>query len=84
MKIRITDGDRDFGFTVPNALALNGITARIACNAASKHDPEIGQRLTPEALGRVFSELNRIKKEHGTWVLVEVEKATGEQIRISL
>ena len=84
MKIKITGSDRDFGITIPNGLVLNGITARIACNAASKHAPEVGQRFSPEVIGRIFSELNRIKKKHGTWVLVEMEKATGEKVDIIL
>jgi len=84
MKIKITGSDRSFSLTIPNGLVLNGITARIACNAASKHAPEDGQRLSPEAISRIFLELNRIKKKHGTWALVEVEKTTGEKIKILL
>lgn len=84
MKIKITGGGRDLGFTIPNALVLNGITARIACAAARKHAPEAGNTISADTIGKIFAELNRIKKKNGEWVLVEVKSAAGEQVEISI
>ena len=84
MKIRISDGQRGFHISIPNALALNHITARIVCSAARKHAPEAGDKLSPDALQAVFAELDRIKKKYGSWVLAEVESAKGTSIEITL
>lgn len=84
MKIRIQNGEQEHSIQVPNALLLNPVTARIAGKAAEKYAGKAMKAIPPQAMGAIFAELKRIRKRHGSWVLVEVHSANGEHIQIIL
>ncbi len=65
---------------LPTGLALNSLTACLAPSFFKKY----GLNLTRKQCLTLVKALNRYRKAHPEWVLVEVEDHKGEQIRIRL
>lgn len=84
MKIYIRN--KSFGFFIPlptNLLFSKG-TAWLAAGMGKKYAGDAMRDIPPEALEKLFEEFRRIKKKHGTWLLVEVESSDGDRVRITL
>lgn len=73
-------GSRPFHLLLPNGLALNGLTAAILSRCLSSH----GVTVTGQQLRTLRQELKRFRRLHKDWVLVEVESADGEYVKIQL
>ena len=84
MKIRIKNGNRQFGFYFPTGLIFNKTAARIANTIGIRFAPDSLKDISPEALELLCVELGRIKKKYGKWELVEVQSASGETVEIIL
>lgn len=100
MKIRIETNERSFSIPLPTGLIFSGGSAWILQHMCRKHtgdvvkeDPDFvlfdfstrdGHELSPDAMKRLFAELRRIKKQYGSWELVDVQSSGGQHIRISL
>lgn len=84
MKINIQSNDRNLRFYFPTGLIFNRTIARIGNVLGRKYAADSMIHISPEALEVLFTELGRIKKQHGTWELVKVESASGEIIEIVL
>lgn len=65
---------------IPTGLALNRFTAGFA----AEYLKENGLDITKEQAVKFIKELNRYRRMHPEWVLVEVQSSNGEYVRIQL
>lgn len=83
MKIIIKDSDTNLNLTFPSRIVLNRITASLAPKMINK---KAGEKIPPVTSGQLRAlvrEINKFRKKHKDWVLVEVNEAsTGEQVII--
>lgn len=81
MQIRINAKDGpNLWIPLPTGLMFNSLTAPIAARAAAQS----GVNITARQMNRLFDAVRRYKKAHPDWVLVEVQSADGDDIRIKL
>ncbi|MCM1299610.1 MAG: hypothetical protein NC203_00860 [Firmicutes bacterium] len=82
MRITVKTAEKSTELVIPTRLLLN----RFAVKRLIKHVPEnTAENLTPEAAAKLAAELNRFRRRHKHWVLVDVEDGgTGERIVIKL
>lgn len=79
MKISVK-GDPNINLAIPSGLVLNSLTASLLPIYLRKYDVHI-----PAAQARKFVRaLNRYRKAHPEWVLVEVLSSQGETVCIRL
>lgn len=77
MNLQMTHGGHDFGLSLPDRLVFNKFVLR---SVLKNGVPDISR----EAEKRILAELKRIRQVRGSWVLVEVQSADGEQITITV
>ena len=65
---------------IPSALIFN----RFSAGFAQKYLKEYGLNITKEQVIFIIKELNRYRRKHPEWVLVEVQSSTGEYVKIKL
>lgn len=82
MKIRITGNGHDFGVNLPTRLLFSKPILGILLKSAG--GSSIAGRISSRTAGILAQELNRIQKQHGSWTLVEVHSADGEEVKIVL
>ena len=79
MKISV-NGDPNINLAIPSGLVLNSLTASLLPLYLRKYDVHI-----PAAQARKFIRaLNRYRKAHPEWVLVEAECSSGEYVKVKL
>lgn len=84
MKIIINGSDESTEIKIPGRLILNSITATVAPKLISKK-AEPGFSLTGKQLRPLIREINKFRKKHRDWVLVEVvDGDSGEKVVITL
>ena len=64
----------------PSGLVLN----RFVAGFAPKYLREYGLNITKEQAISFIKELNRYRRKHPEWVLVEVESSDGEYVKVKL
>ncbi len=84
MKISIKGSGREKHISLPNSLMFNQGTGWLAGTMGKKLAPEAVEGISPQAVKAILAELQRVKKRHGEWTLVEVESANGETVTITL
>lgn len=84
MKIHIRSNEHRLFIPLPTNLVFSKATVWLANGIGRKYAGDALKDIPPEALDKLFAEFRRIKKKHGTWELVEVQSAEGEQVRITL
>lgn len=87
MKIIIKDSDTNRNITLPSRLILNSLTATLAPKWINKKIKGSGNDtklcVKGSQLRRLIREINRYRRKHKDWVLVEVEEgATGDRVVI--
>lgn len=83
MKIIIKDSDTNLNLTFPSRIVLNKITASLAPKIINKKAGEEIPPVTSGQLRALIREINKFRKKHKDWVLIEVNEAsTGEQVII--
>ena len=65
---------------VPSGMVLNRLTAGFA----QKYLKEYGLDITKEQAASLIGEINRYRRAHPEWVLVEAQSADGEYVKIKL
>lgn len=80
MLVKIRSGQAGFTLPLPTALVLNPLTAR-GLSALLKQK---GVDLTAAQAARLVKALNRYRKTHPEWCLVDAITASGEQILVKL
>lgn len=81
MKVRITGGEKNLRIDIPDWLLFGRLTLWLAARVGGKYAPE---GISPEQMKILLEELRKVKKKHGSWVLVEVNSADGEQVKVEL
>lgn len=87
MKIIIKDSDTNRNITLPSRLILNSLTATLAPKLINKKIKGRGNDtklcVKGSQLRRLIREINRYRRKHKDWVLVEVEEgANGDKVII--
>lgn len=81
MQIRVQNPEGpNFWIPLPTGLIFNRLTASVAARATA----EMGVRLSPKQMARLFAAVKRFRRRHPDWVLVEVDSADGEHVRVKL
>ena len=65
---------------LPSGLLLNPLTARLAPKYLKDH----GVHITSQQAVTFIKTLNRYRRKHRDWVLVEVESADGDYVKIKI
>ena len=99
MRIRIKTGRHSFCLAIPTGLIFGKLSAwlylkfvRKTCSVAGQYMPDnmmdyggiSWENLPDHAIYAFCEELRRIKKRKGSWVLLDVESASGERVKITL
>lgn len=83
MKIIIKDSDTNLNLTFPSRIVLNRITASLAPKMINKKAGKEIPSVTSGQLRALVREINKFRKKHKDWVLVEVnETSAGQQVII--
>ena len=81
MKIVIREkGKLSFGFWLPSGLALNPMAALMV----PAHLQKCGVQLTRRQAAAFIRALNRYRRRHRDWKLVEVQEADGSRVVIKI
>jgi hypothetical protein len=87
MKINITtDGGKRILLWFPTRLILNRLTAHLIVKHINKENKKSGEsKLTSRQFMPLVKEIHRQRRRRDEkWVLVDVESASGEKVRIIL
>ena len=84
MKIRIKSSEVNMNLMLPTRLLFGKTVVKIANTIGRRYAAEALESIPPEALEILCAELRRIKKQHGSWELVDVETADGDIVKIAL
>ena len=74
------NGGPIFRLPIPSGIVLNRFAAGVAC----KHLKEQGLDITKAQAVAFIKELNRYRRKHPEWVLVEVQASDGTYVKIQL
>ena len=81
MKIVVTTNEGpNIRLPIPSGLVLT----RFVAGFAPKYLKEYGLNITKEQAIAFIKELNRYRRKHPEWVLVEVESSDGEYVKVKL
>ncbi len=80
MRICVKSGECTVRIPIPTGLVLNGVTACLAPGFLAKHGVHVTRR---QAIAFV-RELNRYRRRHRDWKLVEVSAGDGAGVEIKL
>lgn len=83
MKIRIQSDGRDFSILLPTRMLFSKSILRFALRVGRKYSADVPD-IPPATVDALCDEIRRIKKKHGSWELVNVQSAGGEQVQIIL
>ena len=84
MKIRVHGDDANVNLILPTNLVFGNIVVKLVNTVGRRYAGEALEKIPPEALERLFAEMRRIKKKHGSWELVDIESADGSIVHITL
>lgn len=93
MKIIVETGDHRIFLPIPTALIFNRPMMRLWLRMMRQSQEYVSLpeeagaflwNLPEESVLRLCDELRRIKRKRGSWDLVEVQSASGEQVLIQL
>ena len=84
MRIQAKGEDYKVNLVLPTGLVFSKGMVWLANHVGRKYAGDAMKAIPPEALDKLFAELRRIKRKYGSWKLVEVESAEGEEVLISL
>ncbi len=83
MKIQIRSKERDFTFSFPTRLLFSKTILKLGLKAGkcyAKSVPEI----PPASIDALCREIHRFRKANGSWELVNIQSASGQEIHIFL
>ena len=84
MKIHVKYDEGNIRLWLPTNLVFSKGTVWLANRVGRKYAGEAMKEIPPEALDKLFTELRWIKGIHGSWDLVEVKSADGNEVLIQL
>ena len=83
MKLHIQGNDHDLRLTLPAVLVFNRYVLRFVLGHIRIGDTEI-KGLSRRQAKTLSAEIRRIKKTRGSWKLVEVSCADGDQVTVTI
>lgn len=75
MIIKVITDDLKITLPFPTSLACSGLVARIAAKHA-------GGNISAEQLSRLFKEIRRYRRSHGSWTLIDAQDSDGTHITV--
>lgn len=84
MRINVTDGERSICIPLPTSLIFSDLTAYIGTKAIEKYVPERARYFNDYQLKALFRAIRQIKRQRGSWVLVDVQSADGQTVKITI
>ena len=81
MKIQITSSNSNLNLPIPSCILLNRMAAASLIRKANR---KYGCAVDPRLAGKLLNTLKVYRSNHPEWVLVEVQSANGETVRITL
>ena len=81
MKIQVTGGGKNIRLSLPDWLIFGRVAVWLVGRFGGKYAPE---GISPRDMQVLLGELQKAKKKHGSWVLVEAESAGGECVKVVL
>ncbi|MGN1002915.1 MAG: hypothetical protein ACI4PC_09100 [Oscillospiraceae bacterium] len=82
MRILVKEAEgRGVNIVLPSRLVLNSLSARAAASLVSR---KTGVSIPGSAAAEMIRAINRFRRRHPDWCLVEVDSADGERVRIKL
>ena len=79
MKIQVKSENRNINLRIPTNLIFSPLVAKLT-KFGLRYAPDAAQSISPEAMEALFGEFRRIKKQHGSWELVNIENKKGTEI----
>lgn len=83
MRIHIHSDGRKISLILPTQFLFNKGILKFGLRVGKKYSDEVPD-IPPEAVDALCDEIKRIKKRYGSWDLVDVRSADGEQVHIIL
>lgn len=83
MKIRIRSDEHNFSIVLPTRVLFSKSILKFGLRIGKKYSADVPD-IPPETVDALCDEIRRIKKKHGSWELVNVQSAGGEQVQIIL
>ena len=81
MKVLIQGSEeKNLRIVLPSVLVLNRFFAGILCKALEQN----GVSINRNQMAVLVKEINRYRREHRGWKLVEVQSADGERVEVKL
>lgn len=84
MRIRVKGEGHNINIPLPTNLVFSKGSLWLANRIGRKYAGDAMNDISPEALGKLFGEFRRIKRQYGHWVLLEVFSADGQEVSITL
>lgn len=81
MKIQVTGDGKNIRLSLPDWLVFGKMTVWMAGKAGANYIPE---GIATRDMHILLNELQKAKRIHGSWVLVEMESADGEYVKVEL
>ncbi len=86
MKIKIRSASHKLSLWLPSCLIFNPITATLAGSKIIHKifDGEGEKTISPKACRALFREINRCRRKHKKWTLVDVRASDGTEVNVRL
>lgn len=84
MKIKIKSEGKNINLVFPTRLLVNRFTASIGAEVINENSGSGDMEINAKDLQKLFNEINRIKRKYPKLVLVDVESANGDIVKITL
>ena len=83
MKARICSEGRSFSVLLPTRMVFSRGFLKFGLRIGRKYSDAVPQ-IPPEAVDALCCEIRRIKNQYGSWELVDIRSADGEQVKVIL
>ena len=84
MRIKVISKDRHLNLVLPTRLVFSPVLVRFGLRIAQKYASKGTEQISPESVAQLCAEVCKIKKQYGSYELVEVQSADGEVVSIVL
>lgn len=84
MRIRVHSEDFNLNLRLPTNLIFSDLTAILGGTVGKKYAGKAMEGLTHGQMKRLFREFRRIKRQYGSWELVDVRSSNGDTVKVIL
>ena len=83
MRIRVHSGKGDLSLVLPTRMIFSKTLVKFGIRMGKRYSDNVPD-LPPAAIDALCDEIHRIKKQYGSWKLVELHSADGDTVTIIL